>query len=288
MKKALLLLTAILLSLASYSQNKVDQMNSIKKSKAYLYASMVQQTKGQALHTAYEQLEKKIMEYANAHSKKKVTKVIGSNINHFIDTIFIDRVEYVEAFVYVKKKDIIPIYAEQDVIIVDPDAENIIIEDKTMANKAKEETTDSKKEKKEETAETKPKADSEKKDLAEAKPKTEVEDADTVALDTAIVEELSPKAERALNKIKSADSFFDLQRIMEPMKQEGTITAYGKYSSMESPEECYLIVYDPAGNIRAVLGKGTDERPNLLTNKQDSETNYRGCGAIWFKLKGNA
>lgn len=288
MKKALLLITAILLSLGAYSEDKVEKMNSIKKNKAYIYASMVKQDKGVALHTAYDLLREKIDDWAKTHSKKKVVKTVATDIKHFIDTIFIDRMEYIEAFVYVKKKDIIPIYAEQGVTIVDPNADNIIIEDKTTANKAKEEKANSKEEKKNDTAEAKPQTDSTKQETAEAKPKDEKEEADTAAVDIVVEEKLTPNAERALNKIKNADSFFDLQRIMEPMKQEGTITAYGKYSSMEEPEECYLIIYDPAGNIRAVLGKGTDERPNLLTNKQDSETNYRGCGAIWFKLNANA
>ena len=72
---------------------------------------------------------------------------------------------------------------------------------------------------------------------------------------------------------------------MEPLKENGDIIEYGKYATAEKPEECFLIVYDTAGNIRALLGKGTDSRWNLLTNKNDSTANYRGCGAIWFILK---
>lgn len=87
-----------------------------------------------------------------------------------------------------------------------------------------------------------------------------------------------------LNKLKKAKTFFDLKNIMEPLKQSGSITDYGKYATSEKPEDCYLVVYDPAGNIRAILSPGDEERLNLQTGSFDSISNYRGCGAIWFKL----
>lgn len=92
------------------------------------------------------------------------------------------------------------------------------------------------------------------------------------------------KANDALLRLNEAKNFFELKDIMQPLKEEGKIIAYGKYASMEHPEQCYLIVYDPAGNICAILGKGKDERENLRTGLSDSIHNYRGCGAIWFTL----
>ena len=81
-----------------------------------------------------------------------------------------------------------------------------------------------------------------------------------------------------------ARNFFELKEIMEPLKAKGKIIDYGKYATAKNPEECYLIVYDPAGNIKAWLDKGKDTRKNLKTQKPDSIKNYRGCGAIWFKI----
>ena len=88
-----------------------------------------------------------------------------------------------------------------------------------------------------------------------------------------------------LRKILHARNFFELQEIMEPLKKSGEIVDYGKYASMKNPADCYLIVYDPAGNICAWLDKGADLRRNLKTGKDDSVMNYRGCGAIWFVIK---
>jgi len=91
----------------------------------------------------------------------------------------------------------------------------------------------------------------------------------------------------ALLRIKGAKNFFELKKIMQPLKEKGEIIDYGKYATAQHPELCYLVVYDPAGNICALLGKGKDVRKNLKTGKDDTIRNYRGCGAIWFTLKEN-
>ena len=89
----------------------------------------------------------------------------------------------------------------------------------------------------------------------------------------------------ALLRIKKAKNFFELKTIMQPLKEKGDIIDYGKYATATHLETCYLIVYDPAGNICALLSKGKDVRQNLKTGKDDSIQNYRGCGAIWFTLR---
>lgn len=88
-----------------------------------------------------------------------------------------------------------------------------------------------------------------------------------------------------ITKIMSARNFFELKDVMEPLKEKGEITGYGKYATAKDPAICYLVVYDPAGNLVAWLGKGENIRKNLKTGKNDSEKNYRGCGAIWFTIK---
>lgn len=87
-----------------------------------------------------------------------------------------------------------------------------------------------------------------------------------------------------ISKMMSARNFFELKDVMEPLKQKGEITGYGKYATATDLASCYLIVYDPAGNLVAWLGKGEEIRKNLKTGKNDSERNYRGCGAIWFTI----
>ena len=88
-----------------------------------------------------------------------------------------------------------------------------------------------------------------------------------------------------LQKVMKARNFFELKEIMEPLKEKGEILDYGKYARAKNPDVCYLIIYDPAGNIKAWLDKGKDPRRNLKTQKPDAISNYRGCGAIWFTIK---
>ena len=94
----------------------------------------------------------------------------------------------------------------------------------------------------------------------------------------------SSKDQTTLDKIMDVTSFFKLKEVMEPLYEQGLIKSYGKYTTMSEPSDCYLIIYDPDGDIRAVLGKGIKARKNLLTGLEDSEHNYSGCGAIWFQL----
>ena len=95
------------------------------------------------------------------------------------------------------------------------------------------------------------------------------------------------KQGRVIDKIMKARNFFELREIMEPMKESGEIVDYGKYLTAQDPANCYLIVYDPAGNILAWLDKGENTRRNLKTGKNDTIKNYHGCGAIWFSINEN-
>lgn len=97
---------------------------------------------------------------------------------------------------------------------------------------------------------------------------------------------LAPSAgeQTTLDKILGVTSFFKLKEVMEPLYNQGVIKSFGKYATMTEPQDCYLVIYDPDGDIRAVLGKGIASRKNLSTGNDDSEHNYSGCGAIWFQL----
>ncbi|GHT24508.1 hypothetical protein FACS189430_09520 [Bacteroidia bacterium] len=67
-------------------------------------------------------------------------------------------------------------------------------------------------------------------------------------------------------------------------KQKGKL-AYGMLSSMTSPEESYLAVYNAAGDILTIYGKGTSERQNLNTGTMESYNEvYPDGKVIWFQL----
>ncbi len=90
---------------------------------------------------------------------------------------------------------------------------------------------------------------------------------------------------KELEKILSAKDFFDLEGIMTPMKKSGVITEMGRYTSGMDVSDCYLVVFDTDGNICALLSPGKDTRMNIGTKTPDHTSNYKNCGAIWFKMK---
>lgn len=67
------------------------------------------------------------------------------------------------------------------------------------------------------------------------------------------------------------------------LKEEGKISKYGRYASLDNPQDYYLAVYNREGKIVAVLSSGSS-RINVRTGQADSEKNYKGCGAIGFKI----
>ncbi|GEM_PF-1769217 len=66
------------------------------------------------------------------------------------------------------------------------------------------------------------------------------------------------------------------------LKNEGKIEKYARYSKLDNPDDYYLVIYNTAGKIQAILSQG-EERYNILTDRPDRVLNYSGCGAIGFK-----
>ena len=75
----------------------------------------------------------------------------------------------------------------------------------------------------------------------------------------------------------------DLAAKITRLKAEGKISKYGRYASLDNPQDYYLAVYNREGKIVAVLSAGSS-RINVWTKQADSEKNYKGCGAIGFKI----
>ena len=73
------------------------------------------------------------------------------------------------------------------------------------------------------------------------------------------------------------------QRIIS-FKTKGEIIDYDRYAKLLNPDDYYMAVYNREGKVVAVLTKGAN-RANVRTGQPDSLANYKGCGAIGFKLK---
>lgn len=240
------ILTFVLVMGASAGDWRLEKINSIKKNSAYLYGEATVSTLEQATTLAYEELQREV--YAWLQNDSLSVK----DINQLSDTVMVRIVNVYRVFAYVEKsklKSLPPDTVKADTVLAKvPSAE------KTL----------------------------------EKKDSTLFTDSVRQVINKRFFGKEGKKKQRendALLRLKKAKNFFELKDIMQPLKDKGDIIDYGKYATAKHPELCYLIVYDPAGNICALLGKGKDIRKNLKTGNDDSIKNYRGCGAIWFTLR---
>ena len=251
MKRLTIILLLFCTALAASALDKRQtQINSIKKSKEFLYSDITMSSQEDANSQAVELLQNEIMAWAKERAENKnAAPVSPIEINKLIDTIMVRRANMYRVFAYAKKMKLVPLFHEWNLVLMDgqdsDDGGNTI---ESLAEEDKKDTIASK-------------------DIRDV-----------------LKNSFWGKKGGVIEQIKKAKNFFELKRIMEPLKAKGAIQDYGKYATAENPEECFLVVYDPAGNIKALLSKGDKVRKNLKTGKDDSIKNYRGCGAIWFTI----
>lgn len=79
-------------------------------------------------------------------------------------------------------------------------------------------------------------------------------------------------------------SFTQIEPFISGLRVKNVIRDFGKYATL--PEgSCYLFVYDRAGNVVAAIRKEGTDQTNLETGEKDDVSSYKGCGAIWFRMK---
>ena len=240
------ILTFVLVLGASAGDWRLEKINSIKKNSAYLYGEATVSTLEQATTLAYEELQREV--YAWLQNDSLSVK----DINRLSDTVMVRIVNVYRVFAYVEKSKLKSL--PPDTVKIDTVQAKVPSVEKTL----------------------------------EKKDSTLFTDSVRQVINKRFFGKEGKKKQRendALLRLKKAKNFFELKEIMQPLKDKGDIIDFGKYATAEHPELCYLIVYDPAGNICALLGKGKEVRQNLKTGHDDSIKNYRGCGAIWFTLR---
>jgi hypothetical protein len=79
--------------------------------------------------------------------------------------------------------------------------------------------------------------------------------------------------------------FSELNSYLAEQKAGGYIVDCGKYVTMPKDADMYIFVYDKQGDIRAKIKKSGTRAINMSTLQEDDVTNYKGCGAIWIRIK---
>ena len=77
----------------------------------------------------------------------------------------------------------------------------------------------------------------------------------------------------------------DIGAFVKELSNNNAIQAYGTFKDMPENTDCLLFVYNRDKEIVAYLRKTGNTYFNLQTKQPDSITNYKGCGAIWFQPK---
>jgi hypothetical protein len=268
--RIIFLFFAIALTVSLCAQNSISDINRIKRDKNYLYGEATLENKDAALKLAYELLEVEIKNWAT-EKKAQISSVYATNIYEYADTIILPRHNMVRAFVFVKTSNLKAIKGKSVSVNVNQDEPltKPVVDEPDIAAVEQEPQVEPQQE-----AIPESQSESIHKEETVLPP---VEDESTVKHSTI--------KEEVLSHLLSVSSFYDLEKTIKPLKEEGKITDYGKYSTMSDPANCYLIVYDQQAQIKAFLDKGVTTRRNLKTGADDSEKNYHGCGAIWFKIK---
>lgn len=255
-QSTILMFLSIVLTISALDIRQMN-INDIKKSRSFLYSDVTMKSQEDAASLAYEQIQQEILAWASERSKKKeIPSVDAVELNKAVDTIMVRRAEMFRVVAYVRKIKLVSVFKEWR-LSLNPNLD--------MDNEGDLEYGDT---------------------LVVEQPSIKANDS-VIANDSIrnlLFKNYLGRKGGVIEQIKKARNFFELKPIMEPLKQNGDITDYGKYATALKPEDCYLIIYDPAGNIKALLGKGKKVRTNLKTGQDDNIDNYRGCGAIWFLL----
>lgn len=260
-----------LLAMAQQTEAEIKaQINKIKRSKSYLSAEATMKTEEEAKAVALELLVGEINDWVESKGKKdEVQQIVLQDINSNTQQMDMKRGSQSRVFVYVKKKDIVLIYGEGQLVLNDEELQPLSAIASQGSNAAQETPAAT-----EEPA-TQPPVAEEQPAAEEAAP---APDEQPAAEPAAPQEELSP-----LQRIQQAQTMTAMKSVFAKLKGEGRIT-YGAYKGGELKENCYLLFYDRAGNIKAVVKKSGDTMTDTQNGAAVTLTSFSGMGAYWFVL----
>lgn len=233
------------------TNSAVKQINVIKQDTSYLYAEATMKTWDEAYNGAKAILEASVQDWASKRHLLRKDATLLAKSNKKILEIKTSRGDYVRAFLYIRKSDIIPVSEQQEVMLINGGKG---IKYKQLDEK-------------------------------EAREK----DVDKIKKGVvgSVVENLHAPAyslneeERRFAGIKS---FASIESVVQALQNEGELKDFGKYKTLPSDGTAYLFVYDRQGEVKAVLKRMSDKTINLQTLDDDNIESYKNCGAIWIRL----
>ena len=242
-----------------------QQINAIKMDMdTYLFAESTTESWESALENAKFLLNIEIENFIKSLGlKDSVVGFVARASNKMMQLQSMRGSRY-RAFIYVKKSEIVPYLAGEEVMNVPTDAHSQITPFdpvKAAAEKA-----------------------------AAEKAAAEQAAAEQARLDSIKAAEEAARLEAAKLTDMERDMLAvtagaDIGAFVMGLSNNNAIQAYGKFRDMPENVDCLLFVYNRDKEIVAYLRKTGNTYFNLQTKQTDSITNYKGCGAIWFQPK---
>ncbi len=94
---------------------------------------------------------------------------------------------------------------------------------------------------------------------------------------------VTPIFPQVVHTVAACTGYDQMATTLEQQKQAGKIRHYANYGKLSNPDNYYLVIFNTAKKIVAVLSTGP-QRVNVKTGQPDSVTNYSGCGAVGFSV----
>lgn len=267
-----------LLAMAQQTEAEIKaQINKIKRSKSYLSAEATMKTEEDARAIALELLVGEINDWVESKGKKdEVQQIVLQDINSNTQQMDMKRGSQSRVFVYVKKKDIVLIYGEGQLVLNDEELQPLSAIASQGSNAAPE-------------TPTAPESQATQTSATEERPATQEEQSVTQGEQSEPEEQ--PAEESAatqeepapLQQIQAAKTMTEMKPVFAKLKGEGKIT-YGAYKGGELKENCYLLFYDRTGSIKAVVRKSGSTMTDTQNGTEVSLASYSGMGAYWFVL----
>lgn len=242
-----------------------QQINAIKMDMdTYLFAESTTESWESALENAKFLLNIEIENFIKSLGlKDSVVGFVARASNKMMQLQSMRGSRY-RAFIYVKKSEIVPYLAGEEVMNVPTDAHSQITPFdpvKAAAEKA-----------------------------AAEKAAAEKAAAEQARLDSIKAAEEADRLEAAKLTDMERDMLAvtagaDIGAFVKELSNNNAIQVYGTFKDMPENTDCLLFVYNRDKEIVAYLRKTGNTYFNLQTKQTDSITNYKGCGAIWFQPK---
>ena len=242
-----------------------QQINAIKMDMdTYLFAESTTESWESALENAKFLLNIEIENFIKSLGlKDSVVGFVARASNKMMQLQSMRGSRY-RAFIYVKKSEIVPYLAGEEVMNVPTDAHSQITPFdpvKAAAEKA-----------------------------AAEKAAAEKAAAEQARLDSIKAAEEAARLEATKltdreRDMRAGTAGADRGAFVKERSNNNAIQVYGTFKDMPENTDCLLFVYNRDKEIVAYLRKTGNTYFNLQTKQTDSITNYKGCGAIWFQPK---